>query len=183
MDVHPLKKSPIGMKSLKKHLLEQYQMTESLFDKDIVQNSDIRLGELYNLSDISHYNGVTNDVRRVLAMFDEKLWKKETFPLKVSSYNNFINYWKKYDSRMDLFVNMLLNTPMMEINKLFEEPYQGSKQLANYLSKYFSYGGGKAKKIYICGRKFRGGDFIEITVYDDIMLSTPSSIKLTFEKK
>jgi len=158
-------------------------LQESLFDKDIVKGSAVKLGELYGLSTISHYNGVTNNVRKVFAMFDEKLWKKEKFPIKVPSDHGFISYWKMYDSRMDLFVNMFLNTPMEEINKLFEEQYQGSKMLAQYLSKYFSYGGSKAKKIYIVGRKLSGDDFIEITIYDDIMSSSPSSIKLTFEKK
>ena len=157
-------------------------LQESLFDHDI-EKSDVLLGELYKLSDVSNYNMVTNDIRKVLAMFDERILKKEKFPHKVSLDHGFISYWKKHDSRIDLFINMFLNTPMQEFEKIFKEPWKGNKQLADYLSKYFSYGGGKAKNIYISGRSMNNRDLLEITIYDNIDLSTPSSIQLTFEKR
>ena len=157
-------------------------LQESLFDNDII-TSGVRFGELYELSAVSHYNGVTNNIREVLGMFDEKALKKARFPIKVNKDNGFIEYWKMTDSRIDLFVEMLLNMPMQYINKIFENPaMNGKRAIEDYLSKYYSHHGAKAKDIFIGQRKLYDGS-IELTIYDNIRLSRPSSIKLTFEKK
>ena len=159
-------------------------LRESLFDKDLVQNSDVRLGELYELSPVSHHCGVTNNIREVLGMFDEKTWARAKFPFHVREDCSFIEYWSDMEpKRLVPFINMFFNLPMTDIDKLFEEPFTGSKHLAKCLEKYYSYHGAKAKNIYIVGRKMDDGRLIEITVYKDIRVSSPSSIKLTFEKR
>jgi hypothetical protein len=159
-------------------------LQESLFDKNIVKNSDVKLGELYEISPVRHANGVTNDIRKVLGMFDEKAWARAKFPLRVREDCGFIEYWSDMEpKRLVPFINMIFNLSMVDINKLFENPSEGSKHVAKCLEKYYSYHGGKAKNIYITGRHFGGDSLIEITVCDNIMLPSPSSIKLTFEKR
>jgi hypothetical protein len=159
-------------------------LQESLFDKDIIQNSDVRLGELYEISPVIHYCGVTNNIREVLGMFDEKAWARAKWPLHVREDCSFIEYWSDIEPRRLVpFINMFFNLPMSDINKLFEKPSTGSEHLAKCLEKYYSYHGAKAKHIYIVGRKLDKDRLIEITVYKDILVPSPSSIKLTFEKR
>ena len=119
-----------------------------------------------------------------IEMFDEKTWDRAKFPLHVREDCSFIEYWSDMEPRRLVpFINMFFNLPMTDINKLFEEPFTGSEHLAKCLKKYYSYHGAKAKNIYIVGRKMDKGRLIEITVYKDIRVSSPSSIKLTFEKR
>ena len=157
-------------------------LQESLFDKDIVKGSEVKLGELYELSPVRHHNMVINSIHKVLNMFDEKKLKKENFTFKTNRDHDFIDLYG-YHTCIAEFVDMILNIPMQDINKIFEEPYNGNKHIASTIEKYYSNGGYYAKNIYIVGRKLSAGKLIELTVYENINNSSPSSIKLTFEKR
>lgn len=159
-------------------------LQESLFDQDIIKKSDIKLGELYEISPVSHHCMVTNNIREVLGLFDENALNRANFSLHVREDCSFIEYWSDDNPELIPFINMIFNLPMSDINKLSKEPhYVASEHLVKCLEKYFSRRGKNAKKMYITGWKSSDEKFIEITIYNNIMSPTPSSIKLTFKKK
>lgn len=158
-------------------------LQESLFDKDIVKNSDVKLGELYELSSASHENMISNDYNRMIQIFDIRKLRKENFDLKVDTNNSFVEYWSQY-VEIEMFINMILNMPMdlfLYIKKsAMNKPELGKKRVIDeYLGKYLR--PAFEKNLYIRVREI--GSKYDFILTDNMLASHPNSIKLTFVKK
>jgi len=163
-------------------------LIESLFDNDI-KKSEVLLGELYNLSQKSHLNSVTNNIDHVLGMFDLKKLNKTNFKIKTDPNNEFIKYWKKYDRDIEGFVNMILNMPAQLFFEIEKDKIGRMVEVAKekYFSKYFTNNRLilNLERAYISIISYGSGNnkSYKFIIYDNINYPKASSIKLTFEPK
>lgn len=148
-------------------------LVESLFDTD-VKGADVKVGEMAVLSEVSHYNMVSNDLSKVLGMFDLKKLSKEKFPIRVPRDHGFIEYWNKEvgNDGVGLIVDLILNMPVQTLLN----PHAGCKLIKDYFKPYLTK---KAEKIYISDSGVK--NLYTVDIYDDIFLNSPSRIELTFE--
>lgn len=152
-------------------------LQESLFDHDIIKNSDVNLGELYELSNQPHQLCITNDIDSVIRMFDIDEIKKIKFKFEVDKKNSCIDHWRKFNPDLILILNLLLNSPMTE----FKTKERINKYINKFLKPYYH----KSNHVFITSLTNSKDltDLLRIDIYDDIFDSRPSSIKLTFKKK
>ena len=155
-------------------------LRESLFDTDDVIKSDIKIGNLYEISPNRFYSQVHNNIKKFLQLFDAKKLNKANFPLKVREDCSFIEYWSAYNPSFIPFINLIFNMPMVIANKL-GSGLSAFKQVKDYFEDYAS-SHEAVKNLYIVGRKLNGDKFLEITIYDNIRDSSPNGIQITFER-
>lgn len=158
-------------------------LRESLFDKDIVKNSDVKLGELYELSTVSHHNSFSNSPSKFIEVFD----KKKLLKLKhhfVDLKNNFIEYWEKRGiDGLSSLIDCILCAPA----QTFTAPNNVvcEKTLKNYLKPFIS--PKKYNDLFISIRRWSTSivkDYmIDIQIYDNIMSSSSNSMDITIIKK
>jgi hypothetical protein len=155
-------------------------LRESLFDTDNVIKSDIKIGDLYEISPNRYYNQVHNNIKKFLQMFDAKKLDEADFPLKVREDCSFIEYWSAYNKSFIPFMNLIFNMPMVIADKL-GGGYSATERARDYFKDYVS-SHEAIRNLYIIGRKLNGNKFLEITIYDNIRDSSPNGIQITFER-
>ena len=148
-------------------------LQESLFDQD-VKKINVQIGELYELSDISHHNGFSNNPIVFISMFKYiiKKWNCKF----VDSDNNFIKYWEQYGvDGLAALIDIILQMPASVLNDLTGKDLK--KELKPYVNTLYY------KDLCVSVRRFKNGEMFEITIYNDISSSTPHSMKITLVKK
>ena len=151
-------------------------LSESLFDKDL-DKSELTLHEAYEWCTEPHRNSISNDIYHVLDMFNFDKISKEKFPYKVSrTDNSFMVYWNGpgMGDRVGLLMDLIMNMPA-EYLTLPRNKYEKIKE---YFSPFLTK---EAKKINIYVRQWR--QFHTLMICDDLSLSMPSHIDLTFKDK
>lgn len=158
-------------------------LQESLFDKNI-NKSDVLIGELYELSDVSHHNSFSNSPSKFIEVFD----KKKLLKLKhhfVDSKNNFIEYWEKRRGidGLSALIDCILCAPA----QTFTDPNNVvcEKALKNYLKPFVD--PKKYNDLFISINRFSTSvdkdHMIDIRIYDNLMSSSPNSMEITIIKK
>ena len=148
-------------------------LQESLFDKD-VDKQDVCLGELYELSTEPHHNCFSNSFERFMKIFNNKAKHKKIEFLDV--HNNFIQYYEKripgIASVIDTFLcapaDMIFKDEVEYIYKDYLKPYVETK---------------KFDPLYVSITRYNRDSMIQISIYDNILLSSPNSIQIMLVKK
>lgn len=147
-------------------------LKESLFTKD-PNKYIIKFGAMYELSNVSHHNMISNDFSKVIKMFDTKKLRNSNFEYEVSKDNGFVEYWRKSFPDIEPFINMILNIPLASIK---------TDKIYTPLSDYYYKDGRYAGDIRVFVDEFTERS-INIVIYDNIRHSRPNSIKLRFNMK
>jgi len=150
-------------------------LRESLFDQD-VKKIDVQIGELYELSDVSHHNFFSNDPSVFMNLFKYKELKK--WPCKfVDLDNNFIEYWERRQKILGLaaLIDIILQAPAIVLND------STGKELKKELKPYVK--PSDYDDLYVSIRNWHNGERFWISIYDNMNLSTPHSLIIVLVRK
>lgn len=163
-------------------------LNEGLFGNDVL-DKDVEFGSLYELSDVSHNNMVSNDLSQILRCFDKKKLKqnasKTQFPTSERK-NGFVNYWGAYDDTLPDFINTILGMPAYLImtdektnNRSVLRCKEAEERTKSYLDKFS--GRPRDWDIVILKEPTKHSYIIEFI--EGIFDSRPNRMKLTFIEK
>ena len=166
------------MKSLKESLFDsKAQMTESLFDKDLV-SKDLCIGDIYKLSNIAYDNSFSGFPAEFVDLFKPQELKKIAYDYKyVDLKNGFIEYWREYLRRFNSesvpsIIDIIFRAPANILNK--NMPSKSERQFKEYLKPYIRYSCYDDFTVFF---KFLM-DGIMMTFYDNVLNSHPSSMEI-----
>ena len=152
-------------------------LRESLFDKDIVKKSNVQIGELYELSDAPHHNYFSNEPRFFMMMFKSSKLRNWNYKF-VDLDNNFIEYWEKENLEgIAALIDIILQMPAIILSN--PSNFHIGQNIKNELKPYTNQT--YYDSLYVGVRKIK--DYVEISMYDDLDSSTPSSMKIMLKKK
>ena len=157
-------------------------LTESLFDKDI-EKTDLRVGNLYDLSSLGRDNMFSNDPDDFINIFTDKAKnKKIEF---ADPKNDFIKYWEDNNLKgITSIIDIILCMPI----SLFTDQYDVmcERNVKKYLKPFIKPNKYNNLSIFL-RRKSKFNDeinnFIEFQIFDDIASSYPNMLKITLNKK
>ena len=149
-------------------------LRESLFDTD-QKNVDVRIGELYELSEVPHHNFFSNDPKSFMKLFKSKELKKWNYRF-VDLKNNFIEYWERTSNLEGLaaLIDIILYMPAEILNK----PNAG-RLIKDELKPYVN--PSNYSTLNVMFRKIK--DLFEISIYGNLFLSSPNSMKIMLKEK
>ena len=161
-------------------------LVESLFDRDLVKRK-VLLGDVYELSPVSHHNMVTNDIWRAASAFDGVKLEKAKFPFHVDKNNSFVVYFSQQMFKLPYIIDAILSLPYIcfdknKNNKTVEVSDEFKKLLKPYLVK-------NQKKIddttiWLKPIHYSNGNVnYELDIVNGISKFTPDHITLTFVPK
>jgi len=164
---------------------------EGIFDIDLAEK-EVLLSDMYELSNVSYHNSVTNNINEVIGAFDKNKLKNlaKKCKVKVDSKNGFIEYWSQVNPLITDLITVLLNTPYSvvvdgeadNIEKLIKGDHENSdmfkhyrdiikKNILTFFTRWYFHVRAEFPQ-QIC-----------ITIVCNALHQKPSSIKLTFEKR
>lgn len=159
-------------------------LTEGLFDNDIF-DKDIEFGSLYEMSDTTNYNMVTNDLMQLLRCFNKKelAQQAEKTKNKVNKNNGFIEYWSFAKSALQNLINVILGMPAYLIttdektnNRSISRCKVAEKNVKSYMDKF----SGRPRDWDVVILKNPDKNLYVIEFIEGIFSTQPNRIKLTF---
>lgn len=174
------------MKTLQESLFDsETQTMESLFDKDIVNNSTVCLGELFELSTAPHHCSFSNEPEKIFKAFPKTAWRKiEKLPWKVDTTHSFIQYYKKDYPHVEHIIKLCYAIPLELIGT---DMVENAERLGKWLKQYI--GADDHNVMYISCRTIPGSakadiaSMIEVEFINGIRNYTPNRMILMFRRK
>lgn len=158
-------------------------LVESLFDNNLAKK-DLCIGDVYKLSGAPHDNYFSNDPFLFIDLFKEKELKKAKGNYTyVDLDNGFVEYWDRMKSNLKGFgiapvIDIILKAPVSTITK--PNPTDCESEFKEYLEPYIHPTDYKDFRVFI--KFFEHRRIVELSFYDNILDSRPSSMTIHLER-
>lgn len=153
-------------------------LAESIFDNNLIKK-DLCIGDVYKLSDAPHDNHFSNDPFSFVDLFKGKELKKVKGHYKYVDLNNgFIEYWEDKSYNIASIIDIIFRAPISTITN--SNPTVCESEFKKYLEPYIHSTDYKDFRVFI--KFFKQRDIIELSFYDNILDSQPSSMTIHLER-
>ena len=164
---------------------------EGLFDTDLIEQNT-EFGSLYELSDTSHHNRISNDLTQIMRCFDKKKLSQQAAKTKykVDKKNRFVEYWGKDEKILPDLIDVILGMPVQLIlsaryesgDKYAQRMALKDEKLVNDYFKKFAFNS-KDLHIFVVKYPTKEDTIYDIEFVEGIFDMRPNRLELRFLEK